>query len=114
MVVGCSYERLRNFTMTATGIQTFGPNSLIQVSGQSDLLANGSYIGFSCVSGFVNTGGNLNVTCQSSGSWTQFPNCVSTSGAACSIALSSTFNVTNGFPLSMALTYVSNTTATGN
>jgi hypothetical protein len=48
----------------------------VQLSTEPGLVLNGSYIVFSCVNGYVNTGGNLNLTCSASGSWSQLPNCV--------------------------------------
>jgi len=86
----------------------------MQPQGNTDAILNGSYIVFSCVSGYTNNGGTLNVTCNSNGSWSQFPNCVSSSGTPCTIDPLSTFNITNGYSTGVALTYVSNTTATGN
>ncbi len=54
---------------------------MIQLSSETGLVLNGSYIVFSCINGYVNMGGSLNVTCSSSGSWSPFPNCVSSSGS---------------------------------
>ncbi len=86
-------------------------------------------------------GGSLNVTCSSSGSWSPFPNCVSSSGSGglvptttmaagggqmtttimsagngspCVVDITTTFNITHGYAASLALTYISSTTATGN
>jgi hypothetical protein len=103
--VGCSYSKLINYTQTATGIQTVGQNSLLQVAGQSDLLMNGSYIVFSCATGYVNTGGSLNVTCNSNGSWSNFPNCVLNSATQCSIdPSSSAFTIANGYMVTGSVT----------
>jgi len=68
---------LRNFTSTASGILTTGQSSLMQLSTDPDSMMNGSYIVFSCINGYVNTGGSLNVTCNTNSGWSQFPNCVS-------------------------------------
>ncbi len=86
-------------------------------------------------------GGSLNVTCSSSGSWSPFPNCISSSGSGglmptttmaagggqmtttimsagngspCVIDTTSTFIITNGYAASLALAYTSGTAATGN
>ena len=111
----------------------------MQLATDTTTVLNGSYIVFSCISGYVNAGGSLNVTCSSSGSWSQFPSCVSSSGGVstttlaaggggqmtttivsggsgtpCVIDMTSTFTITNGYPASLGLTYVSSTSATGN
>jgi hypothetical protein len=78
---GCSFAQLQNFTQTATGIQTTGQMSLSYANGNSALMQAGSYIVFSCVGTYMNTGGSLNVTCYTNGSWTPFPNCVPNTGA---------------------------------
>lgn len=85
-----------------------------------------SYIVFACANGYVNTGGSLNVTCLSSGSWTQFPNCVlgggsgittttiaGNTGAGCPIDATATFTLSNGYYVNSSLTYTSSSTATG-
>jgi hypothetical protein len=48
----------------------------MQLSTEPGLVLNGSYIVFSCINGYVNMGGSLNVTCSASGTWSPFPNCV--------------------------------------
>jgi hypothetical protein len=53
----------------------------MQLSTETGLVLNGSYIVFSCINGYVNMGGSLNVTCSASGTWSPFPNCVSSSGS---------------------------------
>jgi hypothetical protein len=101
----------------------------VQLPTETGLVLNGSYIVFICVSGYVNTGGSLNITCNQNGAWSSFPNCVSstggggavttttmstgTSGTACVVNTASTFNITNGYLLSSALSFASNTAATG-
>jgi hypothetical protein len=113
----------------------------VQLSSETGLVLNGSYIVFSCINGYVNMGGSLNVTCSSSGSWSPFPNCVSSSGSGgvmptttmaagggqmtttimsggngspCVVDITTTFNITHGYAASLALTYMSSTAATGN
>ncbi len=112
----------------------------MQLATEASLVLNGSFIVFNCISGYVNTGGSLNVTCSSSGTWSQFPNCIPSTGGVvptttimpggggqvttttvsggtgspCVIDMTSTFNITNGYPTNLALSYVSNTAATGN
>ena len=73
----CPFVELQNFTTTTTGIQTTGQSSLMQLPTNTSYVLNGSYIVFSCISGYVNTGGSLNVTCSQDGSWSTFPRCVS-------------------------------------
>jgi hypothetical protein len=53
----------------------------MQLSTETGLVLNGSYIVFSCINGYVNMAGSLNVTCSASGTWSPFPNCVSSSGS---------------------------------
>ena len=136
----CSFSQLKTFTSTATGIQTTGQSSLMQLPNEPDSVLNGSFIVFTCISGYVNTGGSLNVTCNANGVWSQLPNCVmssgggslttttmssgggtttttkmtSGSGVPCVIDPASTFNIANGYPTNIGLSYVSNTAATGN
>jgi len=100
----------------------------MQLPSETGLVLNGSYIVFSCITGYVNTGGSLNLTCNNNNSWSQFPNCVlntgtgssttttmpTSNGSPCVVNATSTFNVTNGYALSMSLSYTSNTAATGN
>jgi hypothetical protein len=112
----------------------------MQLSTETGLVLNGSYIVFSCINGYVNMGGSLNVTCSASGSWSPFPNCVSGSGSGlmttttmatgnnqmtttimaagsgspCVVDITTTFNITNGYPTTLSLLYTTNTAATGN
>ncbi len=100
----------------------------MQLPTEAGLVLNGSYIVFSCITGYVNTGGSLNVTCNSNNAWSQFPNCVlntgtgsltttamsTSNGSPCVVDVTSTFNLTNGYALSISLSYTSNTAATGN
>ncbi len=125
---------------TATGIQTAGQSSLMQLPTESGVVLNGSYIVFSCVNGYTNMGGSLNVTCGTTGSWSQFPNCVSSTGSGsittttmsagsgsitttavsagtglpCVVDKTTIYNITNGYPSSISLSYISDTAATGN
>ena len=138
----CSFSQLRTFTTTATGIQTTGQSSLMQLPNEPDSVLYGSFIVFTCISGYVNTGGSLNITCGGNGAWSQLPNCVMSSGGGslttttmtsgggstttttkmpsggggvpCMIDPASTFIITNGYATNMGLSYVSNTAATGN
>ncbi|CAF0789085.1 unnamed protein product [Adineta ricciae] len=124
----CSYTLLKNFLSTASGLQATSQNRIVLSSQDSNAVLNDSYIVFTCASGYVNVGGNLNVTCLSTGSWSQFPSCAlnngaittttttttlaSSTGAACAVD-ASTFTITNGYYSSSALSYTSATTATG-
>ncbi|CAF0747031.1 unnamed protein product [Adineta ricciae] len=121
----CSYTLLKNFLSTASGLQATSQNRIVLSSQDSNAVLNDSYIVFTCASGYINVGGSLNVTCLSTGSWSQFPSCVlnngaitttttlaSSTGAACAID-ASTFTITNGYYSSSALSYTSATTATG-
>ncbi len=109
-------------------MQTTGQSSVMELQTEVGLVLNGSYIVFSCITGYVNTGGSLNVTCNNNNSWSQFPNCVLNTGSGsltttampisngspCVVDPTSTYNLTNGYALSISLTYTSNTAATGN
>jgi hypothetical protein len=120
---------LYNFTNNAMGIQTTGQNSLVQLQTDTSSVLNGSYIVFSCISGYTNIGGSLNVTCNTNGVWSQFPQCVSntsgggsittttmstSNGLPCMIDMATTFNITNGYSSSNSLAPMSNTAVTGN
>ena len=123
----CRFADLYNFTTSATGIQTTGQSSLMQLPTDPDSFQNGSYIVFSCINGYVNTGGSLNVTCNTNSLWSQFPNCIpntgsgsittttmsTSNGSPCMVDVTTT-NLTNGYPSIMSLSYASNTAATGN
>lgn len=101
-------------------------NRLTTAPEDSNSVLNDSFIVLTCANGYVNTGGSLNVTCLSTNSWTQFPNCVlgsgsgsittttlaPSSGLPCLIDASA-FTITNGYYTSTSLSYVSATTATG-
>ena len=98
----------------------------MQLPTETSFVLNGSYIVFSCISGYVNTGGSLNLTCDQNGSWSTLPHCVSstasvttttiatgTGSTACVVDMATTFNITNGYLLSSSLTFTSLTAATG-
>ena len=121
----CSYTLLKNFLSTASGLQATSQNRIVLSSQDSNAVLNDSYIVFTCASGYINVGGSLNVTCLSTGSWSQFPSCAlnngaitttttlaPSTGAACAVD-TSTFTITNGYYSSSALSYTSATTATG-
>ncbi len=94
-----------------------------------DAILNGSYIVLVCISGYINTGGSLNITCNANNQWSQFPNCIPNSASGslttsttmspsnslpCTVDASATFSITNGYALNMSLSYQSTTAATGN
>ena len=130
----CAFSTLQTFISTASALQIVDQKNLQASAQDTTTVFVNSFIVFACASGYVNTGGSLNVTCLSTGSWTQFPNCIlnngavttatttptimtttlsSSTGTACIID-SSTFTVTNGYYVSSSLTYASATTASGN
>ncbi len=78
----CLFSQLQNFVTSATGIQTTGQSSLMQLPTETGLVLNGSYIVFSCINGYVNIGGSLNLTCNNNNSWSQLPNCVLNTGGS--------------------------------
>ena len=132
MTARCLFTTLQNYLSSATGIQTTDQRNLVASTQDSSVVFVNSYIVLTCASGYVNTGGSLNVTCLGTGSWSQFPSCVLNGGSgvvttttttttttAASTGLScavdaSIFTITNGYYSSSALTYTSATTATGN
>ena len=135
----CSFSQLESFLIGRVGIQTTNQNSLQILPSEPGLVLNGSFIVFSCLSGYVNTGGSLNVTCGNNGVWSPFPNCVQSSGSGltttmspvgvpttatmmptggsggtpCFVDRATIFNITNGYSTSGVLSYTSDTTATG-
>lgn len=112
--------------MNSTGLIVTNQSQLMQVPQENSTVVNGSYVVLACMNGYMNTGGSLNVTCSSSGTWSLFPNCILNSsnnglstttlstnmGAACAID-NTILNITNGYYSNMSLSYTSNTTATG-
>ena len=123
----CPFSQLESFLSGRVGIQTTNQNSLQILPSEPGLVLNGSFVVFSCISGYVNTGGSLNVTCGNNGAWSPLPNCVQntgsgpmttmspggTGGTPCFVDRATIFNITNGYSTSGVLSYTSDTTATG-
>ncbi|CAF1497655.1 unnamed protein product, partial [Adineta steineri] len=102
-IYNCSIPSLTKLLPSIPGLQVTDQIQLKQIPEESTLVHNGSYVVFSCMSGYTNAGGNLNVMCMN-GSWTQAPECVpisqvtkvsSTGKSACPY-LASMINITNG------------------
>jgi hypothetical protein len=124
----CSFTVLQNFISSAMAIQTTDQRKLMAASQNATSVFTDSYIVLQCASGYMNTGGSLNVTCLSSGSWTPFPNCVLTgggpvtstgttmvpsNGVGCPIDAATTYTIANGYFVNSTLAYTSATTAIG-
>ncbi|CAF4584957.1 unnamed protein product, partial [Rotaria sp. Silwood2] len=77
----CSFSALQDFIMNSAGLQTTGQSQLMQVPQETNFVLGGSYIVVTCMNGYTNMGGNLNITCSSSGSWSSFPNCILSGGS---------------------------------
>jgi hypothetical protein len=126
---------LTNYLQTpsvASSITTSGPMNLITDGVDSNSVISGAFISMVCLSGFVNVGGPLNITCNA-GTWSQFPNCVTnTGGGTTSSNLPTTtaspgntgarcpytptlFNIANGFLTDTAnlILFPDSSTATG-
>jgi Sushi repeat (SCR repeat) len=103
----------------------------VEISGNTTVVIGGSYIVVSCLSGFTNMGGSLNITCLSNNSWTYFPNCIWNGGGvatttttttmspgtgqSCPVSIPATFTIANGYTNDLSsLSLISNTAATGN
>ena len=110
---------------TAAGIQIVDQKNLLASTQDTSAVLANSFIVLACANGYTNTGGSLNVSCSSAGSWSQFPNCVvsggsgvttttvtSNTGVGCSIDTSA-FTINNGYYTSSSLKYTSATAATG-
>lgn len=124
----CSFTALQTFIQTAIGLQTTGQSQLMQVQQEANVVINGSFIVLTCISGYNNIGGSLNVTCLSNGMWSSFPNCVlnnsngssittttmsTNNGAPCAVD-ATTFTINYGYYSNISLIYVSSSTVTGN
>ncbi|CAF4644759.1 unnamed protein product [Rotaria sp. Silwood1] len=72
----CSFSALQNFMSSAPGLQTTTQSQLMQVPQETNVVLSGSYIVVTCMNGYTNMGGSLNITCSASSSWSSFPNCV--------------------------------------
>lgn len=72
----CSYSTLNNFVLSANTLKTTYDFRLITLPQDTNAVVSGSYVVLACLDGYINAGGNMNVTCLSSGSWSQFPSCV--------------------------------------
>ena len=72
----CLLSPLTMFLATAVGIQISGQPQLVQRPPDQTTVLSGSFVVFICVSGYTNTGGSLNLTCNADGTWSQLPNCV--------------------------------------
>ena len=102
----CSLSTLTALLSTVTGVERTDQIQLMQTPDDSNGVLNGSYAVLSCMNGYTNMGGTLNVTCSADGSWSPFPNCVlitdgdsmTGTGARCSVT-SPTFNLAYGFPV---------------
>ncbi len=102
----CSYSTLKSFISTARNLQVTSQYRLTVAPEDTNVLLSDSYMVFSCISGYTNSGGGLNVTCLGNGSWTQFPNCIlstQTTTISPSNGVPCTYNsglltITNGYP----------------
>ena len=105
----CSLSTLTTLLSMTTGLQSTGQTQLMRAPDDSTVILNGSYIVFSCMNGYTNMGGNLNVTCNANGTWSPFPKCVrgsnggpmsssivNSTSARCSVT-STTFFIPYGF-----------------
>ena len=133
----CQFSQLQNFISTAVGIQTTGQSLLRQPANDQTTVLNGSFIVFSCVSGYVNAGGSLNLTCGNNGMWSPFPNCIQSSGggpmttispgggaiptttvpmsggAGCFYDEPTMISIANGYRTTSSITYVAQNTVKG-
>ena len=96
----CSISSITGLLSSTPGLQITGKTQLMQIPEETTLVRNGSYVEFSCMSGYTNVGGNLNVKCIN-GSWTQAPKCVPVSqvtmvSSTCHYS-TSMLNITNGY-----------------
>jgi hypothetical protein len=105
---------------------------LVQPADNKTVVFGGSYIVVNCSSNYTYMGGSLNITCFANNSWSQFPNCVwngggggaitttttttmaPSNGAPCTVDMSSTVIIANGYISNMGLTFTTITAATGN
>jgi hypothetical protein len=72
----CQLAQLTNFLGSSQGVQLTADTRLQQLPGDNTTV----YAVLMCMSGFINTGGSLNVTCNTDGNWSRLPNCVLNSG----------------------------------
>ena len=47
----------------------------MRVTYDASMVASGSFLVFTCMTGYINMGGSLNMTCGMDGTWGSFPNC---------------------------------------
>ncbi len=84
---------------------------------------SGAFVPMICNTGYALASGQLNITCVGN-AWTPLPTCIMStgtlttmspgSGSPCAVDITTTFNITNGYPTTLSLSYTSNTAATGN
>lgn len=117
---------MQNSTVMNTMTMAGTPNLPNDGTPQGDVLSGG-FLPMRCNDGYMLASGQLNITCIGN-TWTPLPTCVlrTTGGsmttnaipmmnnAPCVVDRSTTFFITNGFPVSTSLTYTSDTAATGN
>jgi hypothetical protein len=109
-----------------------GSYSLVTNGIDNTAVLPGSFVLMRCNGSLVNVGGPLNVTCVGN-TWTMFPSCMSntgggggvittittttmapSNGAPCTVDMSSTVIIANGYISNMGLTFTTITAATGN
>lgn len=75
----CSLQTLINFVSNPTVTNGLDlASQYIAVNGnEENQVLPGSYVLFYCLNGYQNIDRNLNVTCNSNGQWSAFPNCIS-------------------------------------
>jgi hypothetical protein len=120
------FALLQNPSVTVT-MYLAGLYSLPTDGSNNGTVLPGAYVPMKCNTGYVLATGQLNITCIGD-AWTTFPTCVlntsggsvtttpmsTSNGSPCVVDPTSTFNLTNGYVLSISLSYTSNTAATGN
>lgn len=112
----CSLSFLKSFVSATVGVQSTNQTQLIEASDDSNIALNGSYVVFSCMDGYTNVGGSLNVTCDPTGEWSPLPKCVRKSDALNSMttaAMSHTGARCSVAPISFFVPYASLINTTG-
>lgn len=90
----CLLSTLTLMPLNTIGLQSVGLPQLLTTPDRSITVLSDSFAVFTCMSGYTNIGGSLNVTCNVDGTWSTFPNCVRRSNGSDESMMTTTTTIT--------------------